>query len=225
MNWWYAENGQQLGPFTDQAFQELVRTGKVVAGTLVWHSGLPGWMPYAEAAPFLAPPPAVAEETRFCSQCGRPYPASQLSGNVCAACRGAVVPEMPVVPRPSGLVYGGFWIRFLARLLDSLILSAAGFFLSAVLRFEPFFWFPAAFAYETILTVTHGGTLGKLALGLQVVTPQGARISYGRSAGRYFAQWVSALTLFIGYIIAAFDTEKRALHDIICDTRVIRRGM
>jgi uncharacterized RDD family membrane protein YckC len=28
--------------------------------------------------------------------------------------------------------------------------------------------------------------------------------------------------LFIGYLMAAFDDQKRALHDRICDTRVVR---
>jgi uncharacterized RDD family membrane protein YckC len=39
--------------------------------------------------------------------------------------------------------------------------------------------------------------------------------------GRYFAQWISAIILAIGYIMAAFDDQKRALHDRICETRVI----
>ena len=38
---------------------------------------------------------------------------------------------------------------------------------------------------------------------------------------RYFAQWVSALILMIGYFMAAIDEQKRALHDRICDTRVV----
>jgi len=38
---------------------------------------------------------------------------------------------------------------------------------------------------------------------------------------RFFATMLSQLTLYIGYIIAAFDDEKRSLHDHICDTRVV----
>ena len=30
------------------------------------------------------------------------------------------------------------------------------------------------------------------------------------------------MILMIGYIMAGFDSEKRALHDMICDTRVIK---
>jgi hypothetical protein len=41
------------------------------------------------------------------------------------------------------------------------------------------------------------------------------------SVGRYFAKMLSSLTLLIGYIIAAFDEEKRSLHDRICNTRVV----
>jgi uncharacterized RDD family membrane protein YckC len=61
-----------------------------------------------------------------------------------------------------------------------------------------------------------------MACGLKVVRPDGEKISYARACGRFFAEFVSSLTLAIGYIIAAFDGEKRSLHDRICDTRVIK---
>jgi uncharacterized RDD family membrane protein YckC len=62
-----------------------------------------------------------------------------------------------------------------------------------------------------------------MACGLKVVTPEGDKITYLRAFGRYFAKIVSSLTLLIGFIMAAFDDEKRALHDRICDTRVVRK--
>jgi uncharacterized RDD family membrane protein YckC len=34
---------------------------------------------------------------------------------------------------------------------------------------------------------------------------------------------LSAILLGIGYLMIAFDDEKRALHDRICDTRVIKK--
>ena len=58
-------------------------------------------------------------------------------------------------------------------------------------------------------------------LGLKVIRSDGSGISFARGACRYLAQIVSALILLIGYIIAAFDVEKRALHDYLCDTRVV----
>jgi uncharacterized RDD family membrane protein YckC len=56
-----------------------------------------------------------------------------------------------------------------------------------------------------------------------VVRPDGRPVDLGRAFGRYFAKILSAFILLIGYIIAGFDSEKRALHDMICDTRVIKR--
>jgi uncharacterized RDD family membrane protein YckC len=57
--------------------------------------------------------------------------------------------------------------------------------------------------------------------GLQVVRPTGEGLTWGRAVARVFGRWLSSLTFLIGYIIAAFDSEKRALHDFLCDTRVV----
>jgi uncharacterized RDD family membrane protein YckC len=61
-----------------------------------------------------------------------------------------------------------------------------------------------------------------MACKLKVVTADNDRVSYPRAFGRYFAEILSGLILLIGYIMAAFDDQKRTLHDRICDTRVIR---
>ena len=61
-----------------------------------------------------------------------------------------------------------------------------------------------------------------MALGLKVVRPDGSRVGYGRAVARYFAAMLGGMILGIGYLLVAFDSEKRALHDMICDTRVIK---
>jgi len=48
-------------------------------------------------------------------------------------------------------------------------------------------------------------------------------ITYGRATGRCFAEILSGMICYIGYLMAAFDEEKRALHDRICNTRVVKR--
>ena len=75
--------------------------------------------------------------------------------------------------------------------------------------------------YTTFFVGKFGGTPGKLALGLRIIRADGSRVSYGRAFGRFFAEILSGLILDIGYIMAAFDDEKRSLHDRICDTRVV----
>jgi len=67
-----------------------------------------------------------------------------------------------------------------------------------------------------------GATLGKMAVKIRVVNPDGTPITWGKAIARYFAEIVSGLTLGIGYIMAGFDPERRALHDRIASTRVVR---
>ena len=83
-----------------------------------------------------------------------------------------------------------------------------------------------AFGVGITLTVfflgRFGATPGKMVLRLKVVRPGGEPISYLHAAGRYLAENVSVMTLYIGYLIAAFDSERRTLHDRIAGTRVIK---
>ena len=76
-------------------------------------------------------------------------------------------------------------------------------------------------AYNTIMIGNSGATVGKMAVGIKVVTADGGKVSYLRAFARYMAEVLSTLTFLVGYIIAAFDSEKRSLHDHICSTRVI----
>lgn len=80
----------------------------------------------------------------------------------------------------------------------------------------------AGLAYSLFFIRKYQATPGKMALGLKLVRSDGSNLSKGRIVGRHFAEWVSNLILCIGYLIAAFDNEKKSLHDIMCDTRVIK---
>jgi uncharacterized RDD family membrane protein YckC len=152
------------------------------------------------------------------------------------------------VTQPGTFVYGDFWPRFAAKFLDGLILTVAGVLLNAALGLMLLGtanYFTGAvtavrsaallfqvvsnlvgiglgLAYSVFFISRYSATPGKMALGLKLVRPDGSPLSAGRIIGRYFAEWLSSLTLLIGYIIAAFDDERRALHDRVCDTRVIK---
>jgi uncharacterized RDD family membrane protein YckC len=75
--------------------------------------------------------------------------------------------------------------------------------------------------YYTWFVGRFRATPGKMALGLQVVMADGSHVSYRRAFARGLAEFLSSIILCIGYIMAGFDEEKRALHDRLCDTRVI----
>ena len=76
-------------------------------------------------------------------------------------------------------------------------------------------------AYEIFFIGAYGATLGKMLMKVKVVMPDGGRVSYARATGRHFAKILSGIILYIGYLMAFWDDEKRALHDRICTTRVI----
>ncbi len=204
---------------------------------------------------------AYGPGTQFCAECGRPTPSDELArfGDlmICPICkdsyaqklREGVTPAARQAPRQ----FAGFWIRFVAVLIDGIILAVVGWviqfaLLGAMLRPDRLMnpspeMNPGALgaamgllglsflinlaiacAYEAFFLGRFGATPGKMALSLKVVRPNGAPISYARAVGRYFAKQLNLMTLMIGYIIAGFDSEKRGLHDMICDTRVIKTG-
>jgi uncharacterized RDD family membrane protein YckC len=75
--------------------------------------------------------------------------------------------------------------------------------------------------YDGLFIGRLGATPGKLAAGIRIIRTDGSRVGAGRAFGRYFAKLLSFFALGIGYIMVAFDSEKRGLHDMICDTRVV----
>ena len=249
MQWYYAEQGKQAGPVDDARLDELIASGLIRDDTLVWRDGMAAWQSYGEVRATrppaivleILPRGAAASETRYCSQCGRPFPIEQLAAHgaalVCATCQQAGVASSGT------LHYAGFWIRFLARLIDGIIMGTVGilirlpfgllFFaqrgdfrgmmpmLFGGLALTTFVSIALNLAYEAYFVSTRGATLGKMALGLKIVRADGSGVPLDLAVGRYFAQWVSVLTLLIGYIMAGFDPQKRALHDRICNTRVV----
>ena len=134
----------------------------------------------------------------------------------------------------------GFWIRFLANLIDGvLILMLAA--IVAVLIGEESFWnywnndvnttseSVANLFYSIIFIIIFTaskfmGSPGKLACRIKVVNLNGSKISMLKSIGRFFSYVISALPLLIGFMIAGWNEEKKALHDMICKTRVVYRN-
>ncbi len=74
-----------------------------------------------------------------------------------------------------------------------------------------------------VLPVFTSTTAGKWATGLRIERQNGEPLSFGRATLRHTLGYlVSLLTLGIGFLLAAFDAEGRALHDRIADTIVVR---
>jgi uncharacterized RDD family membrane protein YckC len=70
-----------------------------------------------------------------------------------------------------------------------------------------------------------GFTVGKWAAGLRIVQQNGSDIGIGRALLRHFVGYpLSFLTLGLGFLIAAFTSRGRGLHDLIAGTIVVREG-
>jgi uncharacterized RDD family membrane protein YckC len=130
------------------------------------------------------------------------------------------------------MTYGGFWIRFIAYLVDSLIVTI-GFvgimlLISAMgleLAGAEFIFLVISILYWALMQSSkRQATIGKSLCGLKVGGPNGERISVARALGREAAKIISSLTLLIGFIIAAFTRNKQALHDFVASTYVVREG-
>lgn len=70
---------------------------------------------------------------------------------------------------------------------------------------------------------TKQATLGKMALRITVADEEGNRISFLKASVRYFAKYISAFLLMIGYLLALFTPKKQTLHDLIAKTFVVRK--
>jgi len=136
MKWYYAEGGKQVGPVEESALDDLVRQGVVRDDTLVWREGMAAWQRHAAVRggsnPNAAPPvpsaavPAPGGDARYCTECGRSFPASQLTSygdvSVCAQCQPAYTQRLSGGARH----FGGFWMRFLGIIIDGIILWVVG---------------------------------------------------------------------------------------------------
>ncbi|MEN8140073.1 MAG: RDD family protein [Thermodesulfobacteriota bacterium] len=90
--------------------------------------------------------------------------------------------------------------------------------LSAQLFLVPLI-FPSC--YFVVFHALGGQTIGKVCLGLQLVSAQGGSVSLATSYLRYVCYLVSLLPFGLGYLWAFLDDEALAWHDQLAGTRVI----
>ncbi len=154
-------------------------------------------------------------------------------------------------PAPqTALEYAGFWLRFVAFLVDSILVAIiVQPILSAVYQgvasapdptmldmadlileaFRPqgtldvlLSWvFPAIAVI--LFWIYRAATPGKMLMRAKIVDANtGAAPSTGQCIGRYLGYYVSIFTLFLGFLWIAFDPRKQGFHDKLAGTVVVR---
>jgi uncharacterized RDD family membrane protein YckC len=134
-----------------------------------------------------------------------------------------------------GLVLGVPLIILFALLMPNLIRTQGNLPNQAIAGIAAFsvtfflFYFIVVICYEVLFLRYRGATPGKMACGLRVVRSDGNSLGWGTSIGR-FVMWnvvtsgipyLNFILILISGIMAGTDSEKRALHDRVCDTRVV----
>jgi uncharacterized RDD family membrane protein YckC len=143
--------------------------------------------------------------------------------------------------------YAGFWRRFGAWIIDTIIVVIAAnavaivgvFVLRAMLVssnatrqgiYELAFLIGGLAGivvpwlyYACFESSARRATPGKLALGLEVITEAGEQLSFGRATGRHFGQYLSGLILYFGYFMAGWTQRKQALHDLMAGCLVVNK--
>lgn len=111
MNWFYAIDGQQLGPVSDSQLEALLGSGKINRDTLVWREGMKDWQPLHELRAGTSPP-AGTDASMICAECGRSFPPGELiqlnRSWVCAGCKPVFLQRMSEGAAPSGAA-GNLW--------------------------------------------------------------------------------------------------------------------
>jgi uncharacterized RDD family membrane protein YckC len=217
--WYFTRGGQQSGPVEFNALQQMAAAGHLQPTELVWSEGMAQWSP-ASSVPGLMPAVAAVgagAPLQYAGQPGLQY----------------------FTPQAPAFEYAGFWLRFVAWIVDTIIVQVISFVLGFVaglaLGAAGGAGQAAAQAVGAVIGLCVGwlfygllessasqATPGKMMLGLRVTDLAGNRISFGKATGRFFGKLISGLILGIGYLLAGFTEKKQALHDSMAGCLVVR---
>ena len=147
---------------------------------------------------------------------------------------------------PDRVEYAGFWLRVWAGAVDVCLEAVGALVLTLAIDFalrrsghmlgiSPFVSKVATgMAFIVILAVgswlycafsessSWRATVGKRLLGIQVVTSEGDRISFGQATVRHLMKFLSLFCLTIGFMMSGWTKRRQALHDMPSDCLVIR---
>ena len=162
----------------------------------------------------------------FCSKCGVEHPLN--SDKICVQCE----------PR---FGYAGFWRRFAAYFLDCLIILITSLIIGGVFGFMSVYILGTTIGFYGIFELfanilgilitwlyfafmessAKQATYGKRLLKIKVTDLNGQPLSFGKASGRHFGKLLSAILLFIGFLMAGFTSKKQALHDMMAGCLVV----
>lgn len=187
----------------------------------------------------------VVEGLRPCSRCGQTFCRDclvDINGRAyCASCKNEQLLDVRSgVTVATNLDLADPGRRFVALFIDGfvvglpfivlMIVAMVGAFSTnhlspeAMMWLQPlsWLWIIGQFVYEGLMLAARGQTVGKIAMKVKVVRPDGSDISTGQAWGRAAMRHVLVSCLcIINYLPAFFTQEKTTLHDMVASTRVV----
>lgn len=132
--------------------------------------------------------------------------------------------------------YVGFWVRFIASVIDSILVLVIVYPLMSFLfgwnnvvagnvnvGVGLFFELVLPAVAVIIFWIYRSATPGKMIMGAKIVDARAyGKPSRGQLIGRYFAYYVSMLPIFLGFFWIGFDKRKQGWHDKLAGTVVIK---
>jgi uncharacterized RDD family membrane protein YckC len=190
--------------------------------------------------------PEILDPLLSCTRCARQFCTNCLvelrGGRFCGGCKAEEVKDRQSGVQSGEVPLAGIVPRFAAQMVDGLILGviwvplavAIGLFAvkapaDAAASAGRQLLFQAVvlgifLAYEAILLQWKGQTLGKMALKLKVVSPDGSPISGAQAWIRAFVRVILSFLWIVDPLPALFTKQKTTLHDLAARTRVVRLG-
>ena len=132
--------------------------------------------------------------------------------------------------------YAGFWTRFVAYVIDMIVIYAISSLLNTfsfgllnkqldfpILGEESLSYVIVMFTYFIAMTYFFSQTLGKMIMKIKVETNKGEKLSladvvYRELVGRS----LTIFLVYLPYLAVAFTNKKKGLHDFIADTVVVK---
>jgi uncharacterized RDD family membrane protein YckC len=231
MEIWIGRNGERHGPYQESDVRDWLRSGKVSRQDLGWYEGLADWQPLSVLLPDVVVDVATAPAL------GVPVALPQTTTASLEDYAGfwkrvaAYILDAIVLFVPNKIILLMMGSSAAEETLKQAQLASPGdpqVMLQALMQFysamTPAFLITGVLAWIYFAICESSGwqaTLGKLALGIRVTDMHGARISFLRALGRYPAKFLSAIILFIGFLMVAWTSRKQGLHDMIASTLVL----
>ena len=120
-------------------------------------------------------------------------------------------------------IYAGIWQRLLAGIIDSIILIV----IEVILIFIPIIgWILSLFVTWLYFAIQHSSTkqatFGMRALDIKITNENHGKIGFWRATGNFYLTVISALVVFIGFLMIAFTSRKQGFHNLISRTLCIK---